>query len=110
MQRRLSARSFEYLALIADSNRRPVEALGIIPILAQQTSVKSYGAPAVKVVLRRKRVPASGGKTAVTQPWRDQGKRQQAHYLLARVCGWFTEGFDTLDLKEAKGLLNELNV
>jgi predicted ATPase len=40
--------------------------------------------------------------------WRDQGKRQQAHDLLAPVYGWFTEGFDTLDLKEAKTLLNEL--
>jgi predicted ATPase len=40
--------------------------------------------------------------------WRDQGKRQQAHDLLAPVYGWFTEGFDTLDLKEAKPLLNEL--
>jgi predicted ATPase len=37
--------------------------------------------------------------------WRDQGKRQQAHDLLAPVHGWFTEGFDTLDLKQAKALL-----
>jgi predicted ATPase len=41
--------------------------------------------------------------------WRDQGKRQQAHDLLAPVYGWFTEGFDTLDLKEAKTLLSELS-
>jgi predicted ATPase len=40
--------------------------------------------------------------------WRDQGKRQQARELLAPVYGWFTEGFDTLDLKEAKALLDEL--
>ena len=40
--------------------------------------------------------------------WRDRGKRQQAHDLLAPVYGWFTEGFDTLDLKEAKALLDEL--
>jgi len=40
--------------------------------------------------------------------WRDQGKRQQAQDLLAPVYGWFTEGFDTLDLKEAKALLHEL--
>jgi len=40
--------------------------------------------------------------------WRDQGKRQQAQDLLAPVYGWFTEGFDTLDLKEAKTLLDEL--
>jgi tetratricopeptide (TPR) repeat protein len=40
--------------------------------------------------------------------WRDQGKRKQAHDLLAPVYGWFTEGFDTLLLKEAKALLDEL--
>ena len=40
--------------------------------------------------------------------WRDRGKVQQARELLAPVYGWFTEGFDTRDLKEAKALLNEL--
>jgi predicted ATPase len=40
--------------------------------------------------------------------WRDQGKRDEAHELLAPVYGWFTEGFDTRDLKEAKALLDEL--
>jgi predicted ATPase len=40
--------------------------------------------------------------------WRDQGKREQARDLLAPVYGWFTEGFDTLDLKQAKVLLDEL--
>ena len=37
--------------------------------------------------------------------WRDQGNRDDARELLAPVYGWFTEGFDTLDLKEAKALL-----
>jgi predicted ATPase len=41
--------------------------------------------------------------------WRDQGKRNEAHELLASVYGWFTEGFDTLDLREAKKLLDELS-
>jgi predicted ATPase len=41
--------------------------------------------------------------------WRDQGKRDEARDLLAPVYGWFTEGFDTLDLKEAKALLDELH-
>ena len=41
--------------------------------------------------------------------WRDQGKRDQARDLLAPVYGWFTEGFDTLDLKEAKTLLEQLH-
>ena len=40
--------------------------------------------------------------------WREQGKPQQARELLAPVYGWFTEGFDTLDLKEAKVLLDTL--
>jgi predicted ATPase len=40
--------------------------------------------------------------------WRDQGKPQQARDLLAPVYAWFTEGFDTLDLKQAKALLDEL--
>ena len=40
--------------------------------------------------------------------WRDQGKREEARELLAPVYGWFSEGFDTLDLKEAKALLHEL--
>jgi predicted ATPase len=42
--------------------------------------------------------------------WHDQGKRDEARELLAPVYGWFTEGFDTRDLKEAKALLNELAV
>jgi hypothetical protein len=41
--------------------------------------------------------------------WRGQGKVQQARELLAPVYGWFTEGFDTRDLKEAKTLLEELS-
>jgi predicted ATPase len=40
--------------------------------------------------------------------WREQGKREEARELLAPVYGWFTEGFDTRDLKEAKALLDEL--
>jgi class 3 adenylate cyclase/predicted ATPase len=42
--------------------------------------------------------------------WRDQGKRSEARDLLAPVYGWFTEGFDTRDLKEARALLDELAV
>jgi predicted ATPase len=40
--------------------------------------------------------------------WCDRGKSQEARELIAPVCGWFTEGFDTLDLKEAKALLDAL--
>ena len=46
--------------------------------------------------------------TSMARLWRDQGKRDEARDLLAPVYSWFTEGFDTLDLKEAKALLDEL--
>jgi predicted ATPase/class 3 adenylate cyclase len=46
--------------------------------------------------------------TSLARLWRDQGKVQQARELLAPIYGWFTEGFDTRDLKEAKALLEEL--
>jgi predicted ATPase len=46
---------------------------------------------------------------SMAQLWRDQGKRDEARELLAPVYGWFTEGFDTRDLKEAKALLDELS-
>ena len=39
--------------------------------------------------------------------WQRQGKRAQAYELLAPVYGWFTEGFDTTDLQEARALLEE---
>jgi predicted ATPase len=47
--------------------------------------------------------------TSLAGLWRDQGKQDEARELLAPVYGWFTEGFDTLDLKEAKALLDELH-
>jgi predicted ATPase len=45
---------------------------------------------------------------SLSRLWRDQGKPHQARELLAPVYGWFTEGFDTRDLKQAKALLEEL--
>ena len=46
--------------------------------------------------------------TSMARLWREQGRTQQARELLAPVYGWFTEGFDTLDLREAKALLEDL--
>ena len=46
--------------------------------------------------------------TSLARLWADQGKRTQARDMLAPVYGWFTEGFDTADLKDAKALLDEL--
>ena len=41
--------------------------------------------------------------------WQKQGKKEEARQRLAEIYGWFTEGFDTADLKEAKVLLEELS-
>jgi predicted ATPase len=46
--------------------------------------------------------------TSLARLWQSQDKRQEAHDLLALIYGWFTEGFDTADLQEAKSLLDEL--
>ena len=46
---------------------------------------------------------------SMAQLWRDQGRRKQARDLLAPVHGWFTQGFDTLDLKQTRALLDELS-
>jgi predicted ATPase len=46
--------------------------------------------------------------TSLARLWAEQGERHKAHDLLAPVYGWFTEGFGTPDLKEAKALLDEL--
>jgi predicted ATPase len=40
--------------------------------------------------------------------WQQQGKREEARQMLAEIYGWFTEGFDTVDLQEAKALLESL--
>jgi predicted ATPase len=46
--------------------------------------------------------------TSLARLWQSQGKRAAAYELLAPIFGWFTEGFDTADLQEAKALLAEL--
>ena len=45
---------------------------------------------------------------SLTLLWQKQGKKEEARQMLAEIYGWFTEGFDTKDLKEAKALLKEL--
>ena len=45
---------------------------------------------------------------SLSRLWQQQGKRQEARELLAPIYGWFTEGFETRDLREAKALLEGL--
>ncbi len=46
---------------------------------------------------------------SLVELWRQQGKRAEAHNMLSDVYNWFTEGFDTKDLQEAKALIEELS-
>jgi predicted ATPase len=46
---------------------------------------------------------------SLSRQWHWQGRRPEAYELLAPIYGWFTEGFDTADLQEAKALLEELS-
>jgi predicted ATPase len=61
-------------------------------------------------VARQQRAKSLELRTAMSlsRLWQCQGKRQEAYDLLAPIYGWFTEGFDTADLQEAKTLLHEL--
>jgi predicted ATPase len=61
--------------------------------------------------LARERQPKSlelRAATSLARLWGEQGRRAEAQELLAPVYGWFTEGFDTADLKEAKALFDDL--
>jgi predicted ATPase len=46
---------------------------------------------------------------SLSRLWQQQGRQKDAHQMLAEIYGWFTEGFDTVDLKEARALLEELS-
>jgi class 3 adenylate cyclase/predicted ATPase len=60
---------------------------------------------------RRQQAKSLELRTAISlcRLWQQQGKREEAYKLLAEIYGWFTEGFDTTDLKEARALLEELS-
>jgi class 3 adenylate cyclase/predicted ATPase len=87
--------------------------------IAGEIALKSPGANAAKAVAHFERALSVArqqqakswelrGAMSLARLWRDQGKVQQARELLAPVYGWFTDGFDTSDLKDAKALLGEL--
>jgi predicted ATPase len=84
---------------------------GEIALLSPERSAKAEAYFERALAIARARNTRSWelrGAMSMARLWRDQGKRQQARGLLAPIYGWFTEGFDTLDLKEAKALLDEL--
>jgi len=76
---------------------------------AEKAKAEEYFDRALEVACKQQAKPWELRATmSMARLWRDQGKPQQARELLAPIYGWFTEGFDTLDLKEAKALLDEL--
>jgi predicted ATPase len=74
-----------------------------------EAAAKAYFERALSVALKQQAKSFElRAAMSLARLWRDQGKVQQARELLAPVYGWFTEGFDTRDLKEANALLEEL--
>ena len=72
-------------------------------------STLASSSPGPRSRVSRKESPGNSAPMSMARLWRDQGKRNEARELLAPVYDWFTEGFNTLDLKEAKALLDELS-
>ena len=80
-------------------------------VLRHRGSRSSAGASAATTCLAPRQQAKSWDlrvATSLSQLWEQQGKRDEARALLAPIYGWFTEGFDTADLQEAKALLEEL--
>ena len=77
---------------------------------AGRAKAESYFERALAVAEQQAKSWELRAAMSMARLWRDQGKREEARELLAPVYGWFTEGFDTRDLKEAKALLDELAV
>ena len=69
------------------------------------------GPPEVLAVARRQQAKSweLRAATSLSRLWQQQGKRAAGRELLAPIYGWFTEGFDTADLQDAKALLAELS-
>ena len=74
-----------------------------------QTEVETYFRHAVEVARNQQaKSPELRAVVSLSRLWQHQGKRAEAYQILAGTYEWFTEGFDTLDLQEAKALLEEL--
>ena len=74
-----------------------------------QAAAERYYYQAMEVAKRQSaKVWELRAATSLARLWREQGKRTEAHDLLAPIYSWFTEGFDTRVLKDAKSLLDQL--
>ena len=83
--------------------------IALLPSEPEKAKAGEYFARALEVARKQQAKSLElRASMSLARLWRGQGKLQQARELLAPVYGWFTEGFDTRDLKEAKALLEEL--
>ena len=77
--------------------------------MPQQVEAEAWLQRALDVARRQKAKSLElRAAMSLSRLWQQQGKRAEAYELLAPVYSWFTEGFDTADLQEAKALLEEL--
>ena len=101
----------------ANAPRNAISSVGICPVLKK---ARESGPCRSRIPSKRSRktdvARSQSAKswelraaTSLARLWHSQGKTTEARDLLAPVYGWFTEGFDTADLKEAKALLDELS-
>jgi predicted ATPase len=75
-----------------------------------RAEAEAYFRRALEVALRQSaKAFELRAATSLARLWADGGRRDEAHELLAPVYSWFTEGFDTQDLKEARALLDQLS-
>ena len=74
-----------------------------------QTAAEAYFYKAIDIAQQKEAKSWElRASTSLARLWQQQGKQREAHQMLAEIYGWFTEGFDTKDLQEAKALLHEL--
>lgn len=77
---------------------------------ASEKEIETNYQQAIDIARRRNtKSPELRATVGLCQLWQSQGKREEAHQILVEIYNWFTEGFDTSDLKKAKDLLDELS-
>ena len=78
---------------------------------SRKLSIAKEGITQIREVARRQRAKSWELRAALSlaRLWQKQGKRMEARDMLKKVYGWFTEGFETFDLKQAGALLDELS-
>jgi predicted ATPase len=80
------------------------------PTVANEKQAESYFQQAIEVARSQQAKSLElRAVMSLSRLWQGQGKKEEARQLLAEINGWFTEGFDTADLKAAKALLEELS-